>query len=398
MKASHLDGRDDLRPAGADGRVLHYRSPFLAESETFIRTLIAAHVRYEPEILTHEQRGAPGIRDHDHTHVFPPSPGWVATLARRWLVSRGIAERRRAVKSALAAVRPDVLHAHFAEEGIAAWPPARRAKVPLIVTFYGYDATELPRHLAWRLRIRRLFQGATLVLAEGPHLRGRLEALGCPPGRLRVQPIAIQLERFPYREPRPGPEAVILQACRFVPKKGVDLTLRALARADRRTSARLRLIGDGPERARLEALAAELGIADRIQFLGMRTHEEYARELATADIFIQPSRYAASGDGEGGAPTTLLEAQAVGLPVVATTHADIPFVTHPEAARLAPEEDVRALAGHLDHLLAHPEEWPGRARIGRRHVEEQHDAKVLVDRLEDIYDEARRIVSGGGES
>lgn len=383
-------GMTEPRPGG---HVLHYRSPFLAPSETFIRTVIAGHVRYRAHVLTHELMGETDAPDGTPVRVEPMPADRLATFARRWLVSRGVAERRRAVRSALAASPTDVVHAHFAEEGIAAWPAAARARVPLIVTFYGYDATELPRHLTWRLRIRRLFRKATLVLAEGPHLRGRLEALGCAPGRLRVQPIPVQLERFRYREPNPGREVTILQACRFVPKKGVDLTLRALALTTHGRSARLRLIGDGPERPRLEALAGELGLSDRVQFLGMCTYGEYARELASADLFIQPSRYAESGDGEGGAPTTLLEAQAVGLPVVATMHADIPFVTHPEAALLAREGDVSGLTGHLDHLLSHPDEWVARARLGRRHVEEQHDAAVLVDRLEGLYDDARRIIS-----
>lgn len=394
---SDLDlGRPDDLQTRHGGRVLHYRSPFLAESETFIRTVIAGHVRYQAEVLTHQRSGEPELPRSARLHVIPPPPGRAATFARRWLLSRGIAERRRAVEATLAGTRPDVVHAHFAEEGVAAWPAAAHARVPLLVTFYGYDATELPRHMGWRVRIRRLFREATLVLAEGPHLRDRLEALGCPASRLRVQPIPVRLERFRYREPEPAREPVILQVCRFVPKKGVDLTLRAFALAAPGTRARLRLIGDGPERGRLEVLARELGIGDRVEFLGMRSHEEYARELARADLFVQPSRYAESGDGEGGAPTTLLEAQAVGLPVVATTHADIPFVTHPEGALLAAEEDVRGVARHLAHLLSHPEEWSARARIGRQHVEKQHDAGMLVDRLERLYDEARRTVSGDG--
>jgi colanic acid/amylovoran biosynthesis glycosyltransferase len=104
------------------------------------------------------------------------------------------------------------------------------------------------------------------------------------------------------------------------------------------------------------------------------------------DIFIQPSVTAADGDTEGGAPTTLLEAQALGVPVVATYHADIPHVVAPgESALLAPERDSEALAACLMKLLDAPERWSAMGRAGRRFIEEHHDAPSQVARLEELY-------------
>lgn len=379
------------------GLVVHYRSRFLAPSETFILTVLGGHVRYRAAVVTHERRGEPALPPEVALEIerYPPSR-W-ARFARTWLPTQRIRQGRSGFERAVIRIGPDVVHAHFAEEGITAAPAARRAGIPLVVTFYGHDATDLPRRWGWSRRIRGLFRQAAFVLAEGPHLRERLTHLGCPPERVRIQPIPVRLDLFPFRPPTAARgDATVVQACRFVPKKGVDLTLRAFALAAGTGGARLRLIGDGPERPRLEALSRELEIADRVEFLGMRTHAEYARDLAGADIFMQPSRYAPSGDGEGGAPATLLEAQAIGLPIVATTHADIPFVTRPGAALLAAEEDVRGLAAHLRHLLDHPAEWGPRGRAGREHVEQQHDAGILIDRLESIYDEARAWSAAGG--
>src|SRR5439155_13466167 len=95
-----------------------------------------------------------------------------------------------------------------------------------------------------------------------------------------------------------------------------------------------------------ERLAAKLDCADAVRITGMVSHTEYRELVAGAHVCLQPSRTAADGDTEGGAPTVILEMQALGIPVVATRHADIPFVV-PRPEELAPEGDVDALADAL---------------------------------------------------
>jgi colanic acid/amylovoran biosynthesis glycosyltransferase len=108
--------------------------------------------------------------------------------------------------------------------------------------------------------------------------------------------------------------------------------------------------------------------------------------MEQADIFLQPSQTAADGDSEGGAPTTLLEAQAMGLPVVASDHADIPYVVAPgEPALLPPQGDTGQLAAALGQLLDEPLRWAEMGRRGRRHVEAQHDLRIETQRLEARY-------------
>jgi colanic acid/amylovoran biosynthesis glycosyltransferase len=110
------------------------------------------------------------------------------------------------------------------------------------------------------------------------------------------------------------------------------------------------------------------------------------KELEAADLFAQPSLTASDGDSEGGAPTTLLEAQACGVPILATSHADIPHVVvEGESALLAPERDAEALAAGLERLLAEPERWPAMGRAGRAHVLTHHDAGAQAERLEALY-------------
>lgn len=375
---------------------LHYRSTWLPRPQTFIYELIRHHERYAPEIACHEIRNEAAFPFDGPVHLLRGATGPFGQWLARSVLLR-TPWRRRALRALFRDVRPALVHAHFGHDGVAAAGAAEREGIPAVVTFYGSDATVLPRHALWRRRLRALFGRVRLVLAEGPHLRSRLVELGCPEERTRVQPIPVRLDFFPFRprtRPAEGP-VVLLQACRFVEKKGVDLTVRAFAAvADDRPGTELWLLGDGPERSRIETLVEESGVASRIRLLGMRSHAEYAEILARSHVFVQPSRTSANGDGEGGAPTSLLEAQASGMVVVASDHADIPFVVAPDAGVLTPEGDVEALAGALRHVLDHPEEWGPRAEAGRRRVAERHDPRALARKLEAIYDEALGVGEG----
>src|SRR5262249_29160085 len=115
-------------------------------------------------------------------------------------------------------------------------------------------------------------------------------------------------------------------------------------------------------------------------------HAQYVRELAAADIFLHPSVTAADGDSEGGAPTTILEAQAVGGPAVATHHADIAYgVRGGGSALLGRRRDCPGLGGALAGLIDHPERWAAMGEAGRRHVAAYHDIDREALRLEECY-------------
>jgi len=91
-------------------------------------------------------------------------------------------------------------------------------------------------------------------------------------------------------------------------------------------------------------------------------------------------------DTEAGAPVAILEAQATGLPVISSYHADIPeVVVDGKSALLAPERDVGALAKHLEYLVGHPDVWDAMGRAGRERVEQEYDVMVQVGKLEKIY-------------
>lgn len=289
--------------------------------------------------------------------------------------------------------QPQLIHAHFGDRGVLMLGLAKKLGIPLVTTFYGYDVSTLPLEAKWVPRLARLFDQGDLFLAEGPFMRDRLIAMGCPPEKAHVQHLGVDPASLPFRErgPDDGPVRVLMAAS-FREKKGLRYGLEAFARLAGRRKGQLQLtiIGDGPLKDELRQLAEDWKVQPYIRWLGYQPREVFIQEALAAHLFIQPSVVAADGDTEGGAPVALIEAQATGLPVLATTHADIPEVTLPgESAFLVPERDVDALEERLTYLLDHPERWAAMSRAGRRHIEADFDIVDLGRRLEAHY---RRLI------
>ena len=228
-------------------------------------------------------------------------------------------------------------------------------------------------------------------------MRDRLISLGCAKEKIRLQRIALPLGDIPFRPPRdPGAGPVrILFSARFVEKKGLLDAIQAVDRlVQERRHIEFRIAGDGPQAPQVRELLRTCRLEGQVRLLGFLDHASHLREMAEADLFLQPSVTAADGDSEGGAPTTLIEAQAVGLPIVSTNHADIPYVVVPgKSALLVPERDPEALAHALRELIDHPRRWGEMASAGRAHVESRHDVRREVLQLEAIYDEVAESAS-----
>lgn len=184
----------------------------------------------------------------------------------------------------------------------------------------------------------------------------------------------------------PRDPGLIVVTARLVEKKGLDLLLRAVgALRGESPGARVEIIGDGPERAALERLAAELGVGDVVTFRGALPYDEVRATLARASIFALPAREAADGDTDG-LPVAILEAMAHRLAVVSTPIAGIPeAIVDAETGRLVPAEDVGALTEALRALLADDEE---RARLGAAaadYVARRHSGPANARQLAELF-------------
>jgi glycosyltransferase involved in cell wall biosynthesis len=362
-------------------RVLHAVDRFLSRSETFIYTIVTGHQRYEATVLCH-------AREHEAEFPFPrvhvqPQP--TTKLGADWWMSESIARAtgrspwRRGVDETLSRIAPAVVHAHFGPIGCEMIPATRAAGIPLITSLYGVDAAVLPFLPRWRKLYARLFRDGDLFLAEGPEMRKKVIKAGAPPERTLIHPIALDLTRYP----RWSPDATrtVLFVGRFVEKKGLldAIAVFGLART-RIPEIRMAIVGAGVDEHDARALVARRKLSGCVEFLGMRPHAEVIARLAAASAFIHPSATAEDGDSEGGAPTILLEAQAIGTPIVTTRHADIPNVVPAgPGVWLCDEHDVDALGEALCAALR--QKTPSSAA----HVTAHHDIVRTTPRLEEIY-------------
>lgn len=287
----------------------------------------------------------------------------------------------------LQAWAPRVIHAHFGDQATRSLGLKAATAAPMVTTFYGYDLA-LAREPFWRRQYARLFQQGELFLVEGRAMARKLAAIGCPPSKIRVQHLGVDLSRIPFKPRAPESPCRILISASFREKKGIPQALQAYAKvlAEHPGKLKLTVLGDGPLRDSIHALARELGLFDSIRWLGYQPHAVFLEEARRHHVFLHPSITASDGDTEGGAPVSILEAQASGLPVIATQHADIPEVTCPDSAELVPERDIDALAAALARVALQPQRWAAMGEAGRRHVEAEYDARQQGLRLEALYE------------
>lgn len=361
-------------------------TPYLHANGSWIYSQLSRLRRYRPVVLTQEDANLDQF-PVSHLHTARNYPWWKRGGNQLWIKMTGeypfYGELLRREGASL-------IHAHFGYQGCRCLRARRESGLPMLTTFYGADATQYAAIPYWRKFYRRLFADGEVFLVEGSALAACLEEAGCPPAKIRLHHLGVNLDNIPFAEREPAERLRVLICAPFREKKGIPDALQALGRAHRRKPFEFEvvLIGEGPERPRIEAAIGEAGLEGKARLLGALPYAQVVAELGRCHLLLQTSRRAADGDTEGGAPVILLDAQAAGLPVVATRHADIPeYVREGESGLLAAEGDVEGIAGCILQLVEAPQRWGAMGRAGRAHVEAHYNAATQAGRLEGIYDE-----------
>ena len=289
-----------------------------------------------------------------------------------------------------------IVHSHFGNIGWANLAAVRKLGAKHIVTFYGFDVNKLPTLFPrWRKRYRQLFEEADLFLCEGAHMARCIVDLGCPEQKVKVQHLGVDLERLQVkpRQWRPGEPLKVLIAASFNEKKGITYALEALGKLRHSIPIELTIIGDArpdaasqKEKAKINHALEICGLKPICRLLGYQPHSAMLHEAYTHHVFLHPSVTAADGDTEGGAPVSIIEMLATGMPVVSTWHCDIPEVMGASLNHLlAPERDAAAVATILQTLVKNPESWLSIAAMGRERVQTDYDMTIQTHRLAEHY-------------
>ena len=390
--------------------ILIYRDELLPYSETFIPAQVENFSSYtgfyvgtshsptanplipqDKSIILSDIVSSPGIWKTAYKLAEFPHPTWVKRLKD---------------------LSPSLIHAHFGLDGVFALPLAKKLKLPLIVTFHGYYATadiESTHQKTWYdysldylkrrgqffrelyLRKRdRLFQEADGFIAVSEFIRSQLIAKGCPPEKIKVHYIGIDIDKF-TRNNTIQQEPIVLFVGRLVEKKGCEYLIRAMAQVQAKMpNVELVIIGDGVLRSPLENLAANS--LKRYRFLGVQPPEVVKEWMTRSLLLSAPSITTPQGESEG-LPIVILEAMAMGLPVISSVHAGIPeAIIHEETGLLTPEKDWEAIGKYIITIFEEeelrwlrPPEASHFAIAGRKRIEQKFNLKHNTAQLEEIY-------------
>lgn len=292
----------------------------------------------------------------------------------------------------------DVVHGHWViPNGIVAALAAMLIRKPLLISLHGSDiffAVKKPvlgRLAAWTMK------RAVGVTACSPEIASHAQELGASAAKVHVVPYGADPARFTCG--RASARAalnlhqetpIILSLGRLVKKKGLNVLLQALTSVFAHVpEARCLIAGSGAEMNPLRKQAADLGVADRVDFLGAVTWDQTPILYAACDVFVAPSIHDENGNVDG-LPNTVLEAMAAGRCVVASRVAGMELVVKPgETGLLTTEYDATSLAEALELVLTQPDL---RSRLGaeaRRAVERTFNWDTVAARLEQLYQGSR---------
>lgn len=302
---------------------------------------------------------------------------------------RGYFRNVPALRHALRRFRPQILNTHYASGyGTTA---CFSGFSPNLLSVWGSDVYDFPYEGTVKNRLVRLnLQRATAIASTSEAMARQVQRLAPAIDEIAVTPFGVDIGRFaPDPSKRDPAQLTVGMVKTLAPKYGVDLLLHAFAELLREESlasiahrCRLEIVGDGPQRGELEALATQLGIAGRVRFVGAVPHAEVPDWLNRFDLFVAPSRLDSESFG-----AAVVEASACGLAVVVSDAGGLPEVVyHGETGLVVPRDDVSALRGAMLQLLLDPALRERLGADGREWVVDHYEWSHCVDLMEACYE------------
>lgn len=313
------------------------------------------------------------ITQHGEGALAYPAP--ISLHVLPWRGPAGYFINAWALRALLRRLKPDLLHAHYASgygnlARLAPWP--RR-----MLSVWGADVYEFPAG-GWLQRrlLLRCLRAADRLASTSEAMALQVRRLWPQAGPIDITPFGVDTARFTPMPVAPRP-LVIGTVKTLAPKYGIDTLLRAFALAQPRLphDAGLLLVGDGPQRDELVALAAHLGVTGRVRFAGAVAHAQVPAWLQQMDVYV-----AASRDDSESFGVAVVEASACGLPVIVSDAGGLPEVVEDGVTGVVvPRQNPQVLADAIVSLAAAPERRARFGAAGRARVLQRYDWPHCVD-------------------
>lgn len=282
----------------------------------------------------------------------------------------------------------DVLHTHYAMPHAAAAYLAnqmlRDRAIRTVTTLHGTDITLVGQAPSFYKVTRFSIEESHAVTAVSDWLKGETERIFKTERPIHVIPNFVDTELFKPREIKDQRacfantgEKIVLHVSNFRPVKNVETVIRVFAQVADNHPSRLLMVGDGPDRIPAERLAKQLGVQDKVTFLG---GQEYVEDLMPcADVFLLPSLHESFG-------LVALEAMSVGVPVIGSSVGGTSeVVVDGESGFLRDPLDVEGLAGALNRVLADDRLAQAMGEAGRGRAESRFHMDRIVPMYLDVY-------------
>src|SRR5690606_35246734 len=272
-------------------------------------------------------------------------------------------------------------HAHFI------LPYIKKAGLPLVVHFHGYDAS-ITKVVKDHNNYKEVFQYASKVVAISRKMEHMLLEMGCPQEKLEYNVYGPQPE-FLEVQPKYAKKQFVAIG-RFTDKKAPYYTILAFKKAiEKHPDAKMIMAGDGQLLNVCKNLVKHFGIEAQVEFPGIITSEKYRELLSESLGFVQHSITAETGDMEG-TPLAVLEASAAGIPVVSTKHAGIPdVIIHNETGLLCEEHDVEGMANNMIALLDDEAFAKKMGKAGKRNILANFSMERHINALQEILENSK---------
>jgi colanic acid/amylovoran biosynthesis glycosyltransferase len=372
--------------------LLIYAPHLLPMGQMYVREHAVRMERYKPVLAG--RRRVEGISIEGIPSFTIDDGGFSALRELRYMLTGNNA----GLADFIAGHRVRIIHAHFGPGAAEIMPLAAQLNIPLVVTFHGWDlkirderkklASGYERLYRWRLP--RLLRQASEIVCVSRNWHERILTFGCSPEKVRTNYLGIDSEFFDGNRGQFDPLSIIYVG-RLIRRKGVHTLLKAIeVLRDRGVRTKLTIVGDGPEADKLKAFSLQRKLP--VSFLGKRTPVEIRELLRQTAVLCAPST-TAEGEMAEALGLVLLEAQAMGVPVVGTRNGGIPETFEDgQTGFLVDQESAPGLADALLKLLGNESVNRTFGQRARAHICERFNIAQSHKSLEDLYD---RILARG---